>query len=93
MWLSLRLDNFLAVKHEVTFVQLLLPLNRLASSVRTRCSMDVLQMPAEVATLSEVLLASWAGERPPASMLSEVVTEIAALLKHGVAVLKAAFEE
>ena len=53
---------------------------------------DVLHVPPEIAALGECLLAPWALEGPLASVLPEVVTEVAALLENAAAPFELAFE-
>jgi hypothetical protein len=44
--------------------------------------MDIFEVPPQVATLSECLLAIAAQERPLTSMFSEMVPQVAAFFKH-----------
>ena len=55
--------------------------------------MDILHVAAEIAALGECLGTLRATEWPQASVLSEVVSEIAALLEDTVAALVLTFEE
>ena len=53
---------------------------------------DVLHVPPQIAALGEGLLAPWALEGSLASVLPEVVTEVAALLENAAAPFELAFE-
>lgn len=55
--------------------------------------MDLLQVSAEVAALSEVLVAELARERSLPRVLPEVVSEVARLLKHAPTIWVHALEE
>lgn len=54
--------------------------------------MHILEVPSQVATLGEGLLAIAAQERPLTGMLSKVVSQVAALLEHTPAVRVHALE-
>lgn len=56
-------------------------------------AMDILQMPAQVATLCKSLLALGAREGSQASVLAKVVTEVATLLEGALAARVLALEE
>lgn len=43
--------------------------------------MDILEMSAQISALCKSFLAFWTGERPQASVLPEVITQVAALLE------------
>jgi hypothetical protein len=53
---------------------------------------DVLEMSTKVSTLGECLVAEAARERTLASVLSEVITKVAGLLEHRVAIWVHAFK-
>ena len=54
---------------------------------------DIFQMTAKIATLRKVLVTNMALEGSEASVLTEVVSEIAAFLEDALAILEAALEE
>ena len=70
-----------------------LRIGQLAVNFGTRYVVHILHVAAQVAALSERLVALGALERSDSSMLAEVVSKIAALLKDAVAALVLALEE
>ena len=70
-----------------------LRVGQLAVNFGTRYVVHILHVAAQVAALSERLVALGALERSDSGMLAEVVPEIAALLEDAVAALVLALEE